>query len=275
MSINKQSNLSQAQQLFFELKVRYIDDLPSKFDSLERQILSLQTHSGLAEYPDFCRNLHSLKGSSGTYGLNILSTISHQLEEQMYSLNMSGSPIGPEVVGIWLELIDLMRLALKMVEQDQQDFNEIEHRLMEIQHRFYPNDLVVLLVSSSDYNASLCANMLEELGIRIVSLTSGYAALGRLLEQKFDFLVTSNELEGLCGRALIAALKLNPGKNQAIPQVLITSRDEILAPYNFAPDYVVIRDENFIASLTGTFKSIVKKLNKVNVDIKKQPGIRS
>jgi len=268
VSVNSQSNISQAERLLLELKSGYIDELPCKFDLLENQILSFRTSSTLDQYPDFCRNVHSLKGSSGTYGLNIIGTICHQLEDQMHSLDRDESPINSDVVGVWLEIIDLMRFTLRKIEEEQQNFEEVENRLIEIQNRFYPNDLTALLVSSSDFNTNLCENILEDLGVRVVSLTNGYVALGRLLEQKFDFLVTSNEVEGLCGRFLVAALKLNPCRNQAISQVLITSKNELLTTGVYTPDYVIMRDEKFIEKLTATFNRIVKSLKKANIEKK-------
>jgi len=262
--MNSQSNITQAERLLLELKNGYIDELPCKFDLLEHQILSFRTSPNLDQYSDFCRHVHSLKGSSGTYGLNIISTICHQLEDQMCSLDIDDALIDSTVVDVWLEIIDLMRFALRMIEENQQDFNEVENRLIEIQHRFYPNDLTALLVSSSDFNTNLCESILEDLGVRVVSLTNGYGALGRLLEQKFDFLVTSNEVEGLCGRSLVAALKLNPCRNQAISQVLITSKNEILASGICAPDYVIMRDEQYMENLSATFERIVKDLKKAH-----------
>lgn len=266
MSMNSQSNMTQAEYLLLELKKGYIDELPSKFDSLERQILSFQTSSNLDQYADFCRNVHSLKGSSGTYGLNIIGTICHQLEDQMRSLDMDETPIDSTVVDIWLEIIDLMRFALRLIEEEQKDFKEVEDRLIKIQNRFYPNDLTALLVSSSDFNTNLCENILADMGVRVVSLVNGYAALGRLLDEKFDFLVTSNEVEGLCGRSLVAALKLNPGRNQTISQILITSKNELLASGVYAPDYVIMRDENYIENLTATCERIIKSLKKANIE---------
>jgi len=266
VNMNSQSNMTQAEHLLLELRKGYIDELPSKFELLEHQILSFQTSSNLDQYADFCRNVHSLKGSSGTYGLNIVGTICHQLEDQMRSLNMGETSIDSTVVDIWLELIDLMRFALRMIEEEQVEIEEVEDRLIEIQNRFYPNDLTALLVNSSDFNTNLCENILEDMGVRVVSLTNGYVALGRLLEQKFDLLVTSNEVEGLCGRSLVAALKLNPGRNQTISQILITSKNELLASSDSAPDYVILRDEKYIENLTACFKRIVKNLKKAKVE---------
>lgn len=63
----------------------YINALPEKIASLELLLIRLQRNDEL--YEEVFRMIHSLKGTSGTYGCEDISKICHEFEDELLSQN--------------------------------------------------------------------------------------------------------------------------------------------------------------------------------------------
>jgi CheY-like chemotaxis protein len=84
----------------------------------------------------------------------------------------------------------------------------------------------------------------------------GYLALGRLLRENFDFLITTNETQGMNGIALIAAVRLSRTINKSIPSLVITSGQSIRTGRGIDPDFVIVRNTGFAENLTAVIHQI-------------------
>lgn len=73
--------------IFKELTERFIDSSIERLDGLDDIINNIyQNHGNRGEYySKFIQEVHSLKGSAGTFGFHTVSTISHRLEDYMES----------------------------------------------------------------------------------------------------------------------------------------------------------------------------------------------
>ena len=90
----------------------------------------------------------------------------------------------------------------------------------------------VLLVDTSRATLEVCVSVLNDLGVReIVALQDGYEALGRLLKEPFDAVITSLRVPMIDGLTLTPVLRIIPGPNQRTPMILLTAS----APLSILP----------------------------------------
>ena len=68
-----------AEQLFDALRVEYVAQLPETLAKIETQILAWPEGDGVSM--ELLRDIHSLKGAAGTYGLGFVTEACHRLED--------------------------------------------------------------------------------------------------------------------------------------------------------------------------------------------------
>ena len=76
------TNSDTFQQMLLQLRKTFLEDMPEKLDRLESLLLEIEKNGDGGEvFNELYRIVHSLKGSGGTHGLHIITTICHQLED--------------------------------------------------------------------------------------------------------------------------------------------------------------------------------------------------
>lgn len=246
-----------ARRLLQQLRVNYLAELPDRIEDLEQRTLNLQHTSEFSQqFDDLCRKVHSLKGSAGTYGLQIISTICHQLEDTLAPI--SNDKVDEDFLDSCISYFDLMRAVILQAQLGQSVFPEIESSLANMRFRLTSTNLDALLVESSKVNSTLYMGALKSLPVKFSVVTSGYEALGLLLHKHFDLLITGYETTPLNGLALISAIRLNRGINQNITAILLTSSMNIDIPALSQPVTVLNRDSHTGAELFRMLKYDVK-----------------
>ena len=234
-----------ALELLRQLRDSYLQDLPDKLDRLESLLLAAgkSTDTDGERFADFFRQVHSLKGSGGTYGLHVLSTVCHQLEE-LLNLGAGNPPrLETTLAAPALRHVDLLRLVASEALAGQNSFEAVERKLSALRAELFPRTLKALVVLSSRTTHQLCLQLLEARGFRALSETDSYTALLRALTEPLDVLITSNELPVLSGAGLVAAIRLSNHANRSTPSILITSSAEQRATRRLIdPDHVLVRD---------------------------------
>ena len=94
------------------------------------------------------------------------------------------------------------------------------------------------------------------LGFTFTRVSDGYEALGRLLSEPFDLLITGKQLPRLDGLALIGALRLSNSINRKIPTILLTSSEKHEFTRATDPDFVVFKDSSLVGQLTGIARDV-------------------
>lgn len=110
-----------------------------------------------------------------------------------------------------------------------------------------------LILENSSMIAKVLSSTLNEKGFHTSFASDGYVAIGRLMNEKFDFLVTSFQTSTIDGASLINSLRVIKGPNKDIPAALITSSD--------FGGFSIVHDKNYILSkednLIGQFSELL------------------
>ncbi len=254
---------NQVQKLLLQLRNDYINELLSQCDEIENLVLALET--SLSEnYEELYRRVHSMKGSAGTHGLAIISSICHHFEEQLNGLEAQGGP-GARTTDLLLHYVDLIRKARKALVTGEHDVSGIEKELEQIRHRALENQYPVMLVESSGYVKLLCVESLKNLPLNITLEDDGLNALGLLLRNRYSLLITTHEAKTLNGTALISALRASDSVNKNIVTVMLTSRDALHGGAEVKPDYVVSKNTTLADSLPRLVKQIVSQFKDLSI----------
>ncbi len=258
---NSTSDINQVKQLLDNLKFSFLEALPERCNEQDILVLALE---GLDEteftevYDELYRNIHSLKGSAGTHGIQLISTICHHLEEQLEGLNGQTSKVDNKFVSHCLHYLDLIRRAGVEAATDTPDFQPI---IVELDSNFKQTTVIkkrALIVESSTAMASLYSDALSELPIEITIVTDGLEALKLLLKNRYSFIVTSKSLKTLNGAALVSALKTSESANCNIKTIMISSSEHIKFRRGSRPDCLIQRNEKMIEKLLSIVTEIIQ-----------------
>ncbi len=253
------SNPEAFRQMLLQLRNSFLEEMPEKLDRLDQLLVAMEESAGNSElFNEFYRIVHSLKGSGGTYGLHIITTICHQLEDLLNSISGGARP-SPELISTSFDYIDLLRATLNLIQAGDTSYPEIEERLLKLRKLIHPKQFTALIVDDSKLLTQIYLEALKEFPVRPVVMSDGYAALLRALAEPFDLLITTNEMPLLNGIALIGALKLSTSGNRNIKTVLVTSNQDIYAKRGRATDsdYYIAKNSNLAQNLAEITRRIL------------------
>lgn len=249
-------------KMLAELRNAFLAELPSRLEEIERLILELGNGENFTEnFETLYRHVHSIKGSAGTHGLQIISTVCHGFEDEVVKVEDDQSSMNSEMVSSWLGFIDLLRNTIDLILDGVEDFSEIESALDNVRNKDGEKKYSGMLVYAPGLQQQMCLSAFAQLPVNITIAENGHEALGRLLHEKFDFLISNMELPDLNGFALISALRLSSSRNHAIPAVLLTSKNIKQFGRNSDPDFVINKDANMMASISQTTEEVIKAIH--------------
>jgi len=250
-----------AQNLLIRLRQNYIADIPERAAELETLILEIVSSEQSQElYSDLFRRIHSLKGSGGTYGAQIVTAICHSFEDYLATLSLKHFTQNAAATDIALSFVDLLRTSAATLGERSDDSVDIEAALATLRQRAFTPQYSALVVESGISVIRMVAGILNTHGFRMVLIEDGYQALGRALVEPFDLLITSVEVPSLNGNGLIAALKLAQIANRRVKCILLTSNhDEITASPE--ADFRLLKDARMRTTLNQVIADIVAEKN--------------
>lgn len=228
----------------------YMESLPDVFQNIEKQIRLLSSMEKYQKISDaLFRDVHSLKGTSGTYDLQIISIICHQLEDEL-------SQYKPAMADNSLKYITFLHDALERAKTaPEPNYEDILDRLYRYQKLISKNKILGALVDPSRMNAQLIQGLLKPYPIKLTTMSDGLAALSRLLFVKYDFIIVSKELPSLDGAAMINAIHGTNCSNRNTNTLLISSstkRPEIQQSYD-----IIHKDTKFSENLIAKLQNVV------------------
>lgn len=233
----------------------FVVELPERCDVLEEYVLALG-RADKSTFDDLFRDIHSLKGAGGTFGLPLVTSICHQFES---FVSAARGRFDPLAVSHALNYVDLLRRVADTSERDAAFTLAINQDLEKLRLSSMPGCASVLLVEPSIATRKFCEGVLDSLSVRLVSQERGLLALDLLLHQPFDLLVAARELPDLNALALVAALRESGCRNKDIPVILISS-NTVPAPAYLNISSTIKRDVAFVSTLTRCTQDILSQV---------------
>ncbi|MEJ6000128.1 Hpt domain-containing protein [Paucibacter soli] len=210
------------------LQAGFIDELPERCAQLESQVLALERGEASA-FDELYRQVHSLKGSGGMFGVTVISTICHQFET---FLSLAHADFRQAESGIALRYVDLLRRTIAPEGRDSVGVAGIEQVLEQLRARNMGGRFSVLAVEGSAAMRRLYQQIFASRpSVHLVVLDTGVSALERLLHEPFDLLVASRELPDLNALALTAAVRESGRCNKDVPVIVVTSSPKPIPAY--------------------------------------------
>ena len=115
-----------------QLRELFLEDMDEKLDRLEELMRQMETNGADSEvFNEFYGIVHSLKGSGGSYGLQVITTICHQLEDRL-STAAGGTQFTPTLLATCSKFVDLLWLIAKGIQAGDETFLQVEDKLNEL-----------------------------------------------------------------------------------------------------------------------------------------------
>ena len=249
-------NMDAFQTLLATMRNEFLGELPERCDRCDELILTLERSPLDHEaFNDLFRGVHSLKGSGGTHGLGIITTICHQLENLLTETNERRG-FDATFATRALAYVDLLRQVATIAHLDKPDYSAIENELDRLRQLALQSRKAGLIVESSTMMSGLYQKALEKLPLQLTLADNGLSALDRLLREPFDFVIVGGELKDLNGIALMAALRASNKQNQNIPAILVSSQ-RVKIPEHVRFNASISRDQNLARNLLATVQTVL------------------
>ena len=237
-------------RMLAEMRDAYLAELPQRLEGIEALMLDVDRTDDFADlYETLYREVHSIKGSAGTHGLHAISTVCHNLEDCLAEVSAEQSKITQDHKNNWLAYLDLLVKTSEKYQQGEEDFADIEDEIDKLRHTSPGVKYRALMIEPSGMHAQMCEKVLSKYGVSFSYASDGYEALGRLLSEPFDILVTSLQIPRLDGQALIGALRLGSKRNREMKTILLTSRKMHYTNRQIDPDYIVEKNSRMLENL--------------------------
>jgi chemotaxis protein histidine kinase CheA len=248
------ANMDAFQALLAGMRQEFLGELPERCDRIDDLILTLEVSPNDREaFNELYRSVHSLKGSGGTHGLSIITTLCHQLEN-LISETDARRGFGEAFATRALAYVDLLRQVEAIARQDKPDYSAIETELEVLRQLTLQRRKAGLIAESSTMMAGLYQKALETLPLQLTVVDNGLMALGRLLHEPFDFIIVGGELKELNGMAMMAALRTAHARNQHVPAILISSRRDSI-PNHAGFSATLPRDQDLAGNLVAAVRT--------------------
>jgi len=242
----------------------YLRELLSNLEELETVILDLSvTDKETEQTRMLARQIHTIKGTAGSLGLDLLSAAAHRMED-LFADPRRRENTNEKFIDQLLAQNDLLAsIAEAYLDDNERFLDDVRSQLGETapatpaaatETKCFDR---ILIVEPSAATLQFCIKILGEFGsAHVSSVHDGYEALGCLLKGKFDAVITSLQVPTIDGQSLTTVVRTIPGPNVATPVILLTSATGALDPAKARPDYVV--DKN--AGLAKELRRVLKQL---------------
>lgn len=250
------ANLEAFQALLAKMRNEFLGELPERCDRLDELILTLEKSPDNRDaFDELYRGAHSLKGSGGTHGLSIITTLCHQLENHLTETDAKHG-FGAAFASRALAYVDLLRQVESIAQQSNPNYSAIEADLEALRQEGLQSRKTGLIAESSAMMAALYQQALGEMPLQLTLVDNGLAALERLLHEHYDFVIVGREVRELNGIAMIVALRSSQVHNQNIPAILVSSK------LGSVPDHAgfsatIARDKNLADNLVAAVQAMV------------------
>lgn len=218
----------------------YLDDMTDTLGTIEALILGLNSNRASENQRKILQMLHSIKGTAGGYGLGEFSPVVHKMED-ILGILASGSVSSEEVVNDLLEQVDVMlamvakaranpEAVIAEMDKPQESLKVIFNNPNYVESndgKVKDDSLKVLILEDSKFVNKIVLQSLSPFNVTCSLAADGYSALGRLIFEKFDAIITHVHVNLIDGVNLTKILNLIESPNKNTPFLFISSSDSI------------------------------------------------
>jgi chemotaxis protein histidine kinase CheA len=240
--------------LIAELQVEFLDELPRRCNDLEDAVMSLESQQPGA-FDELFRQVHSLKGTGGGVGVQMITTICHQFESFISEAKVS---FDRKAASTALAYIDLLRIPIEKAGREQAGISAIEHSLDQMREASLSGRATILVVEPSSTVRALYQREFSNTMTRVHALKTGIGALERLLQEPFDLLIISRELADLNAVAVVAAVRESRSRNSSIPVIMVSSNTAPVPAY-LSVNALVRRDVQLVPKLVNYINEVISR----------------
>jgi HPt (histidine-containing phosphotransfer) domain-containing protein/CheY-like chemotaxis protein len=250
------------QDVFKQIQHNYIIQLLEDLDEVEELVLDLEKE-GLKEkeFRELQGKIHTIKGSAGTFELDLITTLCHNYEDHLS--NLVGDSF-KNLSELSLNIIDLMKeyvneflknenVNVEPFKKKMSGFFVCEFNPGGEGPAFVPRPRFLV---NENYNVmnKLITGVLMDLNMDSHYSRTGYEALGRMIEENFDGLITSLDTPRIDGIRLAKMIRIYKDKNNSkFKIILITSKNVEKIP---EIDFIIKKDKDIEKNLIETLKKI-------------------
>lgn len=217
------ANMQAFQLLLNRMRAEFLSEIPERCDRIDALVMALDKDPADREaFNALYREVHSLKGSGGTHGLPIITTLCHQLENLLTEADVQRNFDATFTVRAQAH-VNLLEQVEAAAQAEQPDFSAIEAAAQKLRLAVLQRRKAVLIAETSAALAGLYRQTLAGESIQLTLVNDGLVALERLLHEPFDLVIVGRELKTLNGIALMAAVRATGGSNRHVPAILLSS----------------------------------------------------
>lgn len=236
-------------KLIRELRIEYVDSAIDGIEELTNEITDLDQNFSKELHRNIARKIHSLKGTSGSFGLYEVSSLAHVFEEHFNHLDKK-----IDDVDLLYNILDDIALILKEYTKNISDAElkeALEKIMKQSRAKTNPEKINILLADSTKVIASGIQRICQDQAI-VSKSSDGLQALSRMITENFDVVIVSKHLSKLNGLSCIAAIKSEfAHEPDRIPYFVLITTEVVDTKGENAPDKVIIKDDNFYNEISN------------------------
>lgn len=249
---------------FDKLANEYLQECEHSIEQLEVQIMTTLSAKDPKEgLRSLTRTVHSIKGASGSYGFDLISSVCHNFEDRLLAFQYSEREFSGHVDGL-LRYVDLLMSVCKAyINKDHSALGRISSQLkgqiMPSVVKTSANGEAIavqevkrkrILVIESTRSIQIVLNRLfaqyDPAQVEVSNARDGYEGLGRILKEKFDLVVMSNLAEWVSGEELLKVMQTVHSPNSKTSFILLTSSEGKALPTLTNPVHLVVKSDKFV-----------------------------
>lgn len=247
VSLDFKEIIAQRRLVFVETSQERITNLYECID----QILNEELERGEL-YNQFITELHSLKGSAGTFGFEFVSVITHNLEDFIASHRRLRKKHWKIVQKYLDQISDIFENGEDVLEEDQ---NDILRDLRKLSYDTTDDitDKTVLLITSLQSTRLMIESIIHKLGHNVIFANEPIESLKVATKTKPDAIICSQVFPFISGAEFSNIVTAIP-RLQNTPFALIKSDNETLKnPENAASNIKIIQNDHNIQTKVQNF----------------------
>lgn len=209
------------------------------------------------------KEVHSMKGSAGSFGYPLINTICHNFEDLIEHLDEKN--INDKSMSTVFKYVDMLKETVKKACNKEELVKDDYLKQIKSLTSVDEHSKRVLIVDSSKIVGTMIASELKNRNISASKCSTAIDALGRLLHEPFDCVISSLSLSDMSGASLMNAISNIEELNSDITKMIISSNVKDDAKLENV-DYIFKKDASTAEAIGKVLNNKVQKIYYVDDD---------